>query len=210
MQILPQNNTINFTSTPIQPIILKEMKDGIEVGTVKAMLTRLDPWTSEDKTAIEQIQKKWKDKQKLLDIIKKNFSKKNGSDEFYAIEKPESETLAEKIVGLLGVKIMQNEFQNQLYLSAIMTKPKLSSRASNGSLKGIGETLFRQCFVSAKTNHANRVNFVSYDDKFYTNTLKNAGVDLSDPKKYNPKENKFFIPKEDYDKYITSIDKKYK
>lgn len=214
------NNNINFTSTPLRSVNIKNIANEVETGLTRACFSHLDPGNPEDGNAMRKIIKNWqKNIENLLlpedveDRIKgittricEQFFEPKPDEEFFAIELPKETAnipLAERILGLFKLKVSEDN----LSLPFIVTHPKLVTQYEKRRYKGVGEAMIGEIIRIAKKDGFLSVGITSSNDDFYIKTLKNAkiptGKEVCDC-------SYFQIPRKYFDTYLNYIDKKYK
>lgn len=205
MKIQKQNNNnINFTSIPVHAVNLKKVTNGIENDSVKAIFSRLDIDDPKDLDTLRQLKDTWDDRDKLVHSMYKHFKMKTPDNDYFAIELPGKDDLSERIVGLAHTLYSQT---NKTYeLRELITKPCLQYYTDERKIKGIGEALLGEVVKQAKGKNANNVNFVSLAKNFYNKSLERAKVN-----NFKLSENSFryFISKENFDKYIQYCQDEY-
>jgi len=210
MQVSNRNNNVNFTSTPLHYVNLKNLaKDG-GGGFVKAVLTRLDPNDKADLAALKEAKKSWKLKHCVGDQFLTEFESQGMSFGFNAVELVSEEPLVKKIIGLVSTSIDDFDGISLFSLNTLFTKPSFSKAMRSRKISGVGEIMLGEAIFNAKKSNSFDMSFNSSMSavKFYKTTFEDAGIELTS-KKYNPQSCDFRLFPEDFDKYINHVQKKY-
>jgi len=212
MQILNQNNNINFTSAPLYHVNLKKVSASKNLG--KAILSNLNPKDDIDKEAVKQIKKYLIQNETFQNehSVGKAFCDDffgffSRFSKFEAIELPNDNVLHKKIIGLVSY---YKNISGNLHLSFIFTNPAFQSKNNTRNLKGVGEIALGRVFKMAQKIEAPELNFTSSKEsnEFYFKTLKRAHINLNNGKNsFNEYNNQITINQEDFNKYLDYIKK---
>ena len=203
MQITNQNNRINFTSTPLHFVNLRNADNTF----TKAVFSRLGP---EDIKVVEELKDSWAVPHGLMKDFYTDFLRQSADNEFHAIELIEEGSLAKKIIGVVFSSIDRYGKENYVNMQSLVTKPELAAANKKRSLKGIGEVLLGEAFNLAKKANASDFSFTSAAYTFYKKTFKDAGIEIRRFQNYDPYNDRYCLHKDTFDKYINYCQDKYK
>lgn len=178
MKVSSQNNTINFTSTPLHKVNLINAIDG---SFIPAVFSRLNPNNPLDTKAIAQIKKDWAQKSILIDAFYSDFIHSNNIEKYHAIELVNNDSLEKRIVGLTASQQKDSEY----ILKLLIVKPEFCKKNPKRQIKNIGEILLGEMFYQAEKSKANSLNFLSTNPKFYNTIFSSSLKDSYVPHKTN-------------------------
>jgi hypothetical protein len=212
--MIGQTSPVNFKSTPLHHVNIRKVENGATVGFEKMMFSKLDNGDSTDRVAVKFIGQNWVGAPyaKLFDEwFNEKPLTKSIEPRHYAVELlDKGKDLAEKIQGLLRVKIENYSHGKNLDVSLIQSHPDLlyTSKYKKRSLAGFGEVMLGECFKIAKKENAGTLVISSTNDEFYDKTFERAKIKI-----WNTSINSggvFRIEKSEFDKYINYVNEKYK
>lgn len=206
MKILARTNDINFKSTPVHMVNVRNAKTG---ELIPAIFSKLNPYDYHDVKAIKKIEQDWANCWLIPDFCDRFF--KGRDDSFCAIELISQKALAQKIIGLTSYS------SDSFGLYKLMTKPALSDKnKETRKIKNIGEVLLGAIFNQFKIRESNIIGFSSFEDAsgFYTKIFDKANISgiWMDSERCNDGHirTRFTLTKEQYEKYIDYWQNEYK
>lgn len=208
---ISNKNKVNFTSVPINQVKVKCLK-GTDFVHQNAIISKLTPNCAEDLQAIKNIKTTWAKISSIANAFCTRFlsvSKDASPYEYYALEIPQKNSSANKIVGLFNTVITD---ENDLKLDYIVTASDFCFKKSERQFKGIGEVMFGGICNLAKEKSANCVRFFSTNMGFYNTTLKNAHIQKYEDMKsslFSPNSSFIRIYPNAFEKYTNYIEQKY-
>ena len=211
MQIKNQNNPTSFKSKFLNPVYFNRINQNETKTLVKGICSRLE---KEDLTTLEKLDELWNVPHALMQDFRRNFdffnfTSKNNTREFYAIEdisKKPPEKKFKALMELYTANLSKNKF---LCLENFFVNPMLFSENKERKFANIGEMFLGKVFSKAKEENADFVRFVSSEHNFYKKVLKRAGIKTTGNNYFNKDADHFCIPKIEFDKYIQYCKKKY-
>lgn len=157
-----QDKNVNFKSIPLQKVKLRSVRSG---RPVEAVLLRLNSRDESDQIVMRKVRDGWLSKQETATsnvIIKQMlsvFEHRKASDAFYAIERPGSEPLEQRIIGMM--------YLDKHEIVYIKAKPKTNITSDEADLKGVGEMLLGKALDVFYRRGREYVPFISAQDNFY-------------------------------------------
>lgn len=204
MKVQNQKRGINFTSIPIHNINLKKVTNGVEIGSIKAVFSKLDVNDPKDSEALFEIKELWDDKDKLVCCMYRHFKIKTPDNEYFTIELPGNNSLSDRIIGLANTFYSAKD---KVYnLLNLITKPSMQYYTEERGIKGVGETLLGEIFQKARENNASNLVFGSLANNFYNKSFDNAKMTNY---KIGDSSFRYTISRDNFDKYIKYCQEKY-
>ncbi|MEI8377056.1 MAG: hypothetical protein WCF95_00805 [bacterium] len=202
-------NNPNFKSNPINNVHLRNSQGGY----VKAVFAELDKKNPKDVEGIKSISNLWKHAKYITTYCNKFLIPDlEENARYFSLElMGNGETLAEKTIGLLKLKFENLVHMKTMHISVLQAKPDIMFKDVNQTrpIKGIGEVLMGETFKLAGNKGFGKIEISSTNDDFYYRSFKNANLSLYQEEKFYNNFDIIEVYKQNFDKYINYINKKY-
>jgi len=204
MNIQSQNNNINFTSTPLHTVNMEKINQKLQTGVDKVIISRLNPTDDIDRAAIAKIKNEWEDKKDVLKDFCGSFERSYSQDEtFFALEHANDNPLSERLIGVSNSHSVDEEH----HLAYLFVNPKLQKQ-------NFGKILLTFVLSQVKKQNLEEFTVHSTNNPFYLKVFKQAKIIFNKGEsgyKKNPPPlgTDFWVEREDCEKYLDHMKKKY-